>query len=86
MERIDFTILRFPVSHFISGWRQLKNYHMITLVKTEKHVIGIGDGTPYGTDIFEDYIAALKLRKILIDRTLDEAIKILNEIEFKIFI
>ncbi|MEM4004564.1 MAG: enolase C-terminal domain-like protein [Desulfurococcaceae archaeon] len=87
VERIDFTILRFPVSHFISGWRQIKEtYHMITLVKTENHVIGIGEGTPYGTDIVEDYNAALKLRKILIGRTLDEAIKILNEIEFKAFL
>jgi len=81
---IVIIVLRFPMLHFISGWKYIdESLHLMTLVKTENSVYGVGEGIPYGTRIHEDYIMAVKLRKILIGQTVDEAIRIVNEVEHK---
>ncbi|MEM3449213.1 MAG: mandelate racemase/muconate lactonizing enzyme family protein [Nitrososphaerota archaeon] len=82
---IDFAILKLPTSHFISGWRHVReSWHLITFVRTEDSVYGVGEGTPYGTNIFEDYSTIVKLRKMIIGYSLDEALRALKEYEYRI--
>ncbi|MEM2528832.1 MAG: mandelate racemase/muconate lactonizing enzyme family protein [Ignisphaera sp.] len=82
---IDFVVLKLPTSHFISGWRHIReSWHLITFVRTEDSVYGVGEGTPYGTNIFEDYSTIVKLRKMIIGYSLDEALRALKEYEYRI--
>lgn len=82
---INHIVLRFPTPHFISGWRCIREtWHLITFVKTEDSIYGIGEGTPYGTGIFEDYFTIVKLGKTIIGHSLDEALKVLKEHEYHI--
>ncbi|MEM4488857.1 MAG: mandelate racemase/muconate lactonizing enzyme family protein [Desulfurococcaceae archaeon] len=82
---IDFVILKLPTSHFISGWKPIReSWHLITFVRTEDSVYGVGEGTPYGTNIFEDYSTIVKLRRMIIGYSLDEALRALKEYEYHI--
>lgn len=81
---VVFTVLKFPLSHFISGWTQIReSWYLITLVKTEGSLLGVGEGTPYGTNIIEDYFVAVELASTICGNDLEDAIRVVKEVEYK---
>ena len=56
IKHIYVTMLNFPVVHYISGWRPVtRTLHLIVFLLTDSGVVGIGEGTPYWSNIAEDY-------------------------------
>jgi len=86
IKRVDIAVLSFPVSHYIGGWRPVtKTFHLITFLITDSGVVGVGEGTPYGSSIAETYAKALTLAKAIKDLTLEDALDILVSREYEEF-
>jgi len=86
VKELFITLLSFSTSHYISGWRPItKTFHLITFLLTDVGIVGVGEGTPYGTDILEDYAKALSLAKVIKELTLKEALDALKKEECEEF-
>lgn len=81
-----FLILRFPVSHYISGWRLAPStHHLITITVLDDGSIGFGEGTPYWTNVFEDYRKAIRISMKMRGVEVRDALNILREEAFRDF-
>lgn len=86
IEDVNVMILSFPTSHYISGWRLVRcTYHLIIFLFLDNGVIGIGEGTPYSTTIYDDYRKVLKLSKIIMGLNIQEALNVLKDFESRDF-
>ncbi|MGB9826894.1 MAG: mandelate racemase/muconate lactonizing enzyme family protein [Thermosphaera sp.] len=86
VEDVYTTILHFPVSHYISGWNLVnRTWHILVFVKTEDGTIGIGEGTPYWSSVYEDYRETLRLSKMINKQPLDKALTLLKTDESEKF-
>jgi len=80
------TVLSFPTAHYISNWRPvLKTWHLILMIKTNIGLIGIGEGTPYWSIIYEDYRKLLNFSKDLKNVSVDDALKHVRKLASKSF-
>jgi len=80
------TILSFPTSHYISGWRLVaKSTHLIVFLITDSDLIGVGEGTPYSTSVVDDYAKTLSLAKKIQGLSLEDALDILRSSEHSEF-
>jgi len=86
IENIDVVVLSFPVSHYIGGWRPVtKTFHLITFLLTDFGVVGVGEGTPYGSSIAKAYAKAISLAKAVKGLTLEDALNTLVSREHEEF-
>jgi len=86
IKTLHSTILSFPSSHYISGWRPItKTIHLIVFLLTDSGVVGIGEGTPYSTSIIEDHAKTLSLAKKVQGLSLEDALNVLRSIEYSEF-
>gem|GEM_PF-2156562 len=77
------TILSFPTSHYISGWRLVaKTTHLIVFLITDSDLIGVGEGTPYSTSVVDDYAKTLSLARKIKGLSLADALDILRSSEY----
>lgn len=78
--------LTFPTAHYISGWYPVtRTFHLIALLITDSGTIGIGEGTPYWSNIYEVYMKALSLTKVIRELSLEEALNSLVSKEYEEF-
>ena len=86
IKHIDIVALSFPVSHYISGWRPLtKTFHLVTFLLTDSGIVGIGEGTPYGSNVAETYMKALSLARVIRELSLKDALDSLISREYEEF-
>jgi L-alanine-DL-glutamate epimerase-like enolase superfamily enzyme len=86
IKHIHITALNFPTAHYISGWRPVtRTFHLITFLLTNSGVIGIGEGTPYGSNMVDDYAKALSLAKTIRGLSLEDALNALRFSEYSEF-
>jgi L-alanine-DL-glutamate epimerase-like enolase superfamily enzyme len=86
IKAVRIIVLSYPTSHYISGWRPItKTFHLVTFLVTDSGVISLGEGTPYGSNIVEDYTKALSLAKIIQGLALDDALDTLRLKEYEEF-
>jgi len=86
IKAVDIAVLSYPTSHYISAWRPItKTFHLVTFLKTDSGVISLGEGTPYGSSIVEDYTKALSLAKIIRGLALEDALDTLRLKEYEEF-
>ncbi|PUA31927.1 MAG: hypothetical protein B7O98_08030 [Zestosphaera tikiterensis] len=79
-------LLDFPVSHYISGWRNIsRTHHLLVFIATDEGIIGLGEGTPYATSHLSDYIYALRLLGKLKGCNIEDALSTLRMTENKLF-
>jgi L-alanine-DL-glutamate epimerase-like enolase superfamily enzyme len=80
------TILSFPTSHYISGWRLVaKTTHLIVFLITNSDLIGVGEGTPYSTSVVDDYAKILSLARKIQGLSLEDVLDILRSSEYNEF-
>jgi L-alanine-DL-glutamate epimerase-like enolase superfamily enzyme len=80
------TILSFPTSHYISGWKLVtKTTHLIVFLITDSNLIGVGEGTPYGTSVVDDYAKMLSLARKIQGLSLEDALDVLRSSEHSEF-
>jgi L-alanine-DL-glutamate epimerase-like enolase superfamily enzyme len=86
IKAIHIVVLSYPTSHYISGWRLItRTFHLVTFLVTNTGVISLGEGTPYGSNIVEDYTKALSLAKIIQGLALEDALDTLRLKEYEEF-
>jgi L-alanine-DL-glutamate epimerase-like enolase superfamily enzyme len=77
------TILSFPTSHYISGWRPVtRTFHLITFLSTDSGILGIGEGTPYWSSIVDDYAKTSSLAREIRELSLEDALYALRSTEY----
>jgi len=80
-------LLQFSVSHYISGWRNIsRTHHLLVFVVADEGIVGLGEGTPYATSQFSDYIYALRLYGKLKGCNMEDALSKLRMIEKELFV
>ena len=80
------TILSFPTSHYISGWKLVaKTTHLIVFLITDSDLIGVGEGTPYSTSVVDDYAKTLSLARKIQGLSLEDALDVLRSSEYSEF-
>ena len=83
IKEIHLLVLYFPVSHYISNWKLVtRTTHIITFLLTNSGVVGIGEGTPYWSNIAEDYMKAISLAKAIKGLTLADGLNKLRSLEY----
>jgi len=83
IENVNIIVLTFPTAHYISGWRSItRTFHLITFLITDSEIIGIGEGTPYWTNIYEDYVKAISLSNTIQGLSIKEALNTLISKEY----
>lgn len=86
IKALDGTVLSFPTSHYISGWRLVtKTIHLIIFLLTDSGLIGVGEGTPYSTSIADDYTKILSLAREIRGLSLEDALNTLRSSEYSEF-
>jgi len=86
IKHIYVTMLNFPVVHYISGWRPVtRTLHLIVFLLTDSGVVGIGEGTPYWSNIAEDYAKTLSLAEKIRGLGLEDALDVLRTSEYEEF-
>jgi L-alanine-DL-glutamate epimerase-like enolase superfamily enzyme len=86
IEAIYITVLHFPSSHYLSAWNLCNGtWHILLFIKTKSGAVGIGEGTPYWSNVYEDYREALRLSEMINKLPLDEALSLLKAIESEKF-
>jgi len=84
--KILFIVLNFPVSHYVSSWSPItRTTHIITFLLTDFGLVGIGEGTPYWSNILEDYIKVVSLAKTIRGLTLSDSLNKLRLLEYTEF-
>jgi L-alanine-DL-glutamate epimerase-like enolase superfamily enzyme len=79
IKQVYTTVLSFPTAHYISGWRPVtRTFHLVIFLLTDDGVVGIGEGTPYWSNIVDDYIKTLSLAKKILGASLEDALDILR--------
>jgi len=79
IKQVYTTVLSFPTAHYISGWRPVtRTFHLVIFLLTDDDVVGIGEGTPYWSNIVDDYIKTLSLAKKIQGASLEDALDILR--------
>jgi len=80
------TVLSFPTSHYISGWRLVtKTIHLIVFLLTDSGLIGVGEGTPYSMSIADDYAKILSLARGIRGLSPKDALNTLRSSEYSEF-
>jgi L-alanine-DL-glutamate epimerase-like enolase superfamily enzyme len=83
---IYFIIISFPVAHYISDWRPItRTYHLLAILLIDLDIVGVGEGTPYWSDIAEDYIKAISLAKAIKGLSLADGLDKLRALEYAEF-
>ena len=86
IKEIHLLVLYFPVSHYISNWRLVtRTTHVITFLLTDLGIVGVGEGTPYWSNIVEDYAKAISLAKAIKGLTLVDGLNKLRALEYAEF-
>jgi L-alanine-DL-glutamate epimerase-like enolase superfamily enzyme len=86
IKEIHLLVLYFPVSHYISNWRPVtRTMHIITFLLTDSGAVGVGEGTPYWSNILEDYIKTVSLAKAIKGLTLADGLNKLRSLEYAEF-
>jgi L-alanine-DL-glutamate epimerase-like enolase superfamily enzyme len=86
VKTVYVVVLHFPVSHYLSAWNLCnRTWHTLVFIKTEDGTVGIGEGTPYWSDEYEDYREALRLSNMINKLPLDKALSLLKAIESEKF-
>jgi len=86
IKEIHLLVLYFPVSHYTSNWRLVtRTTHVITFLLTDLGIVGVGEGTPYWSNIAEDYIKAISLAKAIKGLTLVDGLNKLRALEYAEF-
>ena len=86
IKQVYTTVLSFPTAHYISGWRPItRTFHLVIFLLTNDDVVGIGEGTPYWSNIVDDYIKTLSLAKKIQGASLEDALDILRFSEYSEF-
>jgi L-alanine-DL-glutamate epimerase-like enolase superfamily enzyme len=79
-------VLSFPTAHYISGWRPVtRTFHLVVFLLTDDDVVGIGEGTPYWSNIVDDYIKTLSLARKIQGLSIEDALNILRSSEYSMF-
>jgi len=74
------------MAHHISGWRQItRAFHLIVFLLTSSGIIGIGEGTPYWSNIAEDYAKTLSLARKIQGLNLEDVLDMLRTSEYEEF-
>jgi len=80
-------LLQFPTSHRISGWQDVRHSdHLLVIVITDEGSVGLGEGTPYSTSLFSDYIFVAKFLKNANRENLEEVLNKLRYLEENTFL
>jgi muconate cycloisomerase len=86
IKEIHLLVLYFPVSHYVSNWRLVtRTTHVITFLLTDLGIVGVGEGTPYWSNIAEDYVKAISLAKAIKGLTLVDGLNKLRALEYAEF-
>ena len=86
VKAVHVAVLNFPVSHYLSAWNLCsRTWHILVFIKTEDGTVGIGEGTPYWSDVYEDYKEALRLSMMINRLPLDKALSLLKAVESEKF-
>jgi len=86
IKHMYITTLIFPVAHYISDWRPVtRTFHLIVFLLTDSGVVGIGEGTPYWSNIAEDYAKTLSLAKKIRELDLEDSLDVLRTGEYEEF-
>ncbi|MFZ8788319.1 MAG: mandelate racemase/muconate lactonizing enzyme family protein [Acidilobaceae archaeon] len=86
IKQVYIAVLNFPTAHYISGWRPVtRTSHLITFLLTNSGIIGMGEGTPYWSNIVDDYDKTLSLAREIQRLSLEDALNVLRSIEYSEF-
>jgi L-alanine-DL-glutamate epimerase-like enolase superfamily enzyme len=86
VRKVLVAIVSFYTAHYLSGWRpSTKTFHLIVFLFTSSGIVGVGEGTPYWSNILEDYSKALTLAKMIQGLSVEDAFNVLRAKEYEEF-
>jgi L-alanine-DL-glutamate epimerase-like enolase superfamily enzyme len=86
IKQVYTTVLSFPTAHHISGWRPVtRTFHLVIFLLTDDDIVGIGEGTPYWSNIVDDYAKTLSLARRIQGLSLEDVLDILRSSEYSEF-
>jgi len=78
---IAVSVLKIPVDIRLSTGRVTFTSHLVVQIQAEDRVVGIGEGTPYLTEIYNVYALSKKIARSLQGRDVVKALEILPEMQ-----